>query len=124
MCNLPNLEIFNVHNNKLKALEENTFKKNAKLRKVLLNYNQLEFLPRNLFKHNLVLEKVKFYGNSIKIIHTDFSVLKNIWEISFYQNVCINALYDTNDPNEYLNRYRNLTDFQNLIRANCSSSDL
>ncbi|KAJ6642103.1 Leucine-rich repeat-containing protein 15, partial [Pseudolycoriella hygida] len=112
------LDVISVKNNSIKMIEEETFKANAKLRHVDLAFNELEVLPRNLFQNNLLMQNIDFEGNSLKRIETDFTKLSDVKEISFYNNTCINAKYDSSDSSP--NDFHDLTEFQNLLRSSCT----
>jgi len=121
LWDLPNLKEFELYYNKLKVLHERTFEQNSKLTDVHMKYNQLEFLPRNLFKNNLLLERVTFVANFLLRIDTEFSHLKNVQALFFYDNICIDAIYDRDNLFQTRNHYDILTDFQHMLRVNCSS---
>lgn len=126
LWDLQNLERFQL-DGKLKVLYERTFEKNPKLREVYLASNKLEFLPRYLFKNNPLLDWVNFEDNSLKIIETNFTGLKNIKYIFLRNNVCIDALFNRTvnvDHETQFYRIRKVTDFQSLIWVNCSSANI
>ncbi len=108
---LPNLIFFVVNNNKLKVLHTDIFDNNVKLVSVDAASNQLEFLPHGLFKNN-PLEEAFFDNNKLKTISTDFTPLVSIRVIDFRGNICIDkALYD----------FSNLTEFQSILKFQCSA---
>lgn len=112
------LEAVSVNENFLKTVEEKAFQNNVKLMSLNLASNQLEFLPRNLFQNNPSLYWVNFRNNSLKSIEIDFAQHKHFHQIIFYNNTCIDATYGIHEI-EFINVTRNLTEFQNLIKANC-----
>lgn len=120
LWDLLKLEEFSFVRSKLKVLHEKTFEKNIKLKYVDLRSNQLQFLPKDLFKANSLLERAIFDSNHLTIIETDFTELKYILRIHLNNNVCINAEFF--GTSVVIAGNKKLTDFQNLIRANCSSS--
>jgi len=121
LIDFPQLEYFTLEDNSLTEIDGRTFEKNVKLKEVYLTGNKLEVLPRNLFYNNFLLVLVDLSDNSLKIIEIDFTTIKNIKEINFYSNPCINAYYDGSDFTNKKTHFRNLTEFQNLITSNCSS---
>lgn len=121
LWDLINLKQFLIYENKIKVLSERTFEKNIKLKVVDIQSNHIQFLHRNLFKNNLLLEVVRFRNNQLKVIEIDFTQFQNIQQIVLDRNVCINAIY-YNMRDEFATSsdfYRNLTNFQNLIRDKC-----
>lgn len=118
------LNIVDFRNNSLTILDEKLFERNTKLRTVSLASNRLEFVQINLLKNNLLLEWVDLFNNDLKVIEIDFTVFENIRHIDLNANDCMNAKYIKNNsnPTPYTNNLRNLMEFQNLIRTNCSSN--
>lgn len=107
---LPNLQYFIINNNKLKTLQKQTFIKNQKLKEVKANNNELKILHRDLFKNNFLLEKINFSDNKLKEISTDLRLLKLSF-VDLHRNICIN---------KSLNEVNSISDFQDLLNANCS----
>jgi len=118
---LSQLENFALLENSLTEIDGRTFETNIKLKRVSLEGNKLEMLPRNLFANNLLLEYVTFSYNSLKIIEIDFTTFKNIKELHFSFNTCINAYYKGLHSTNDMNKFTNLTEFQNVITSKCSS---
>lgn len=116
------LEVVDVRNNFLKVIDESTFEMNINLKVVALQGNKLEYLPRHLFQNNSILEKVELNNNNLRIIETDFTSLRNIKVIVFYNNTCIDAYYERHYHCPInSNQFKNLKKFHNLISANCSA---
>lgn len=66
---LPNLEIFQLQNNKIKEINDTLFDRNEKLWSVNIKSNKmLEILPKNLFKNNPYLREVILDDNRLKEI--------------------------------------------------------
>lgn len=121
LWDLPALDIFYFTYNKITIVDERTFEKNERLTSVSLMANHLEFLPRNLFKKNVLLENVYLSENSLKNIAIDFTVFKKIQRLFLGNNACIDALYTVYGNYNSRDNFEKLTEFQNQIRANCSS---
>lgn len=107
---IPNLEIFELQNGKLKAIPETIFEKNTKLRRVRMNGNQISYLPKDLFKNNPLIAEVYFDGNKLRSISTDFTELKAISNVNFHGNACID---------KGLEDFKDVSQLQQFLYNNC-----
>ncbi|XP_037041735.1 protein artichoke-like [Bradysia coprophila] len=105
--------------NSLATLDVEIFETNLRLERIFLNNNRLESLSSKLFSKNLLLKIVDFSDNSLVSIEFDFTKLNHIRLISFQNNVCIKRTFDM--PYLHTESLRNLMEFQNVLRQNCSS---
>ncbi len=106
----------------LKTIEEDLFAANRNLHMVSFISNKIEYLPKNLFKNNLLLEVIDFSDNKLQTIDVDFTKFNVIDSIDLEDNPCIDAYYET-DAHKFDNSFTNLTEFQSVIRSNCSCHD-
>lgn len=111
---------FSLTKNKLRVLDESSFERNKRLKRVDLSNNRLEFLPRKIFEANLLLKSIDFKGNLLKLIATDFSPLSNITFIDLSRNICIDKCYSIGSDISCLQQ---LPELQRLIMSDCSSTN-
>ncbi|XP_037043063.1 insulin-like growth factor-binding protein complex acid labile subunit [Bradysia coprophila] len=117
------LEIVDLSKNFFETIDENIFRTNSRLTKISFEGNQLQSLPRNLFQGNDLLQHIDFRGNSLKVIGIDFTEYKRAFYINLYKNVCVDAVFfnvDGPSTETIRNKFKNLTEFQDLLIANCS----
>lgn len=88
---MVSVEIIALHNNGIKALDDELFVNNMNLKYVMLNNNKLKTISIELFKKNLNLQWLELQNNEILEIeqgfHTGVTKLKRA---DFASNYCIN----------------------------------
>lgn len=65
---LKNLEILNLHCNKIKTIKSDAFKGLSKLQKLYLHYNQIEAIESNAFNGLSNLQTLSLYNNQLTTI--------------------------------------------------------
>lgn len=103
------------------SIKSGLFDSNPNLGVASFYSNHIESLPANLFKNNKKLQIVNFADNFLHEIDVDFTKLIVIDSIDLSDNICVDAYFES-DSFHFDETYTNLTEFQSLIRKNCSSS--
>lgn len=114
------LETVTFRNNSIKTIDKQIFKQNVNLKIVDLSLNKLEYLPSDLFQNNLLLESIQFSGNILRFFELDFTKLKNVMSIGFYNNICVNGGYSLTNRS-YAYHFKDLRQFQDVLIENCAA---
>lgn len=114
------LEAIYLQDCSIKSISSSLFAANRNLGVVSLRSNKIERLPSDLFRNNLLLQIIDFAENNLKTIGVDFSKLHIIDSIDLENNSCIDAYYES-DSHSYDYAFTNMTEFQRVIRTNCSA---
>jgi hypothetical protein len=94
---LVSLITLRLHENPLKALDENLLKNLISLEVVLFDGNLFETVPDNLFKNNENLTEVKLSAKITKMSNKIFSHLQKLKHLYLVDNFCVSLdIYDHN----------------------------
>lgn len=119
--NLIKLDNLDLSSNPLKTLPDNIFKNLKALTTLDLAECKLEKITVNLFQHNLKLEEIDLSGNDLKIVDTDFSRFEEIRKLILKDNICVNAYFNEEDPQDSANtRLMSIEDLNNVLTRNCT----
>lgn len=91
---LKNLQIIDLHQNKIIEIQSEVFDSQTKLKTIKLNMNQLTSLPKGLFIKNLNLKLVNLKDNQLKFISPQLFSPENAVEmIQVEGNCCIDGTF-------------------------------
>ena len=94
---LIHMERLSLSKNNIKILPQNIFFALPNLNAVYLTQNKLSAIPADLFQNNLKLEYIGFRENNLKFIGGSIlSNQKNLKNVNFKNNVCIDDSYPRN----------------------------
>lgn len=107
------LEMVDLSNNSIVEMDQNIFKTNTHLTSVNLSSNKIEQISENFFASNSRLKEINFDDNLLNRIDIDFTKFESVEKISFYNNSCVNAMYN-NTTDKFI-------DFQVMLSSNCTA---